>query len=94
MFNEGGSFESHITIKEAFWQILQISAPIIAQQILRFVQVVLNFTFITSYDDPLLLGALGLALYFTVCFQISLLAGMNSAISTLVSQMKGMGRIK
>ena len=71
-----------------------VGAPIMLQMFLSYIQVTINYIFITAYDDPVLLGALGLGLYFYACFYVTLYIGMNQAMTTFGSQLKGMGKVR
>ena len=55
---------------------------------------VVNFTFVAYYDDPDMLGGLGLGMAFYVVFNMAFFIGMNVAITTFGAQLFGMGRIR
>ena len=54
----------------------------------------INFAFITSFDDATLLAGLGLGMSFYVVFYSSFMVGMCSTITTFASQLRGMGQTK
>ncbi len=60
--------------------LLKVGLPVMLQMFLLYVQVTTNFIFITHYDDPVLLGGLGLGICFFACFFMTPLIGMNTAI--------------
>lgn len=62
--------------------------------VLGYFQAVINFIFITSYDDATLLAGLGLGMSFYVVFYSSFMVGMCSTITTFASQLRGMGQVK
>ena len=71
-----------------------VSIPIVLQLVLGYFQAVINFVFITSFDDATLLAGLGLGMSFYVVFYSSFLVGMCSTITTFASQLAGMNQIK
>jgi Na+-driven multidrug efflux pump len=56
--------------------------------------VVVNFVFVAYYDDPDMLGGLGLGMSFYVVFNMAFFIGLNVAITTFGSQLQGMGKIR
>jgi Na+-driven multidrug efflux pump len=82
------------TVGQAAGIMTAIGLPIICQLLLGYFQALVNFIFITAYDDPITLGGLGLGMYFYACFYMTLMIGMNTAITTFGSQLKGMGRMQ
>jgi Na+-driven multidrug efflux pump len=65
------------TLGQACITMIMVGTPIMLQMFLSYIQVTINYIFITAYDDPVLLGALGLGLYFYACFYVTLYIGMN-----------------
>jgi Na+-driven multidrug efflux pump len=61
--------------------------------VLGYAQAVINFAFITSFDDATLLSGLGLGMSFYVVFYSSFMVGMCSTITTFASQLRGMGQV-
>jgi Na+-driven multidrug efflux pump len=74
-----------LSIGSSLKEIGLLSIPIFSQQFLRFAQVVVNFAFIAHYDDPYMLGGLGLGMSFYVIFNMSFFIGFNSAITTFAA---------
>lgn len=85
---------NNIRLNEALFTLFMVSVPVILQLVLGYMQAVINFSFITSYNDSTLLAGLGLGMSFYVCFYSSFMIGMCSTITTFAAQLRGMGQIK
>lgn len=74
-----------VTTGMATASLVCVSFPIIVQLVLNYLQAVINFIFISSYDDANILAGLGLGMSFYVCFYSSFLIGMTSTITTFAA---------
>ena len=79
---------------EAFKNYAVMGLPIMLQMFLIYFQGLINYSFITQYDNPDLLGGLGLGMFFYTCFYVTLMVGMMMAINTFGSQLRGMKRLR